>query len=237
VAERLSRVTSPATGTATTEPESTTTPAAKPEDEAEKELALSALLTPDDEPGIETEGEAEAIWTAGSNRGREAGNPFAARCLGGRATWRLLVQARAPRFVVPSGNVQNGLFVFEDAQQATDALGAYARPAMRECFADGLVEQLRTGMRIDGGTGVSVGRVQVSARDVDELGDGSTAMRITLPIRAEGEGGTFFIDIVLVRQERAIGMLSTLIFGEPAPDDVLQQLAERVADRLDEVYG
>ncbi|MDO8185700.1 hypothetical protein Q5424_15500 [Conexibacter sp. JD483] len=238
VAERLSRITAPAT---TTETPTTTTPqttaATKPVDEAQKERALSALLQPGDLPGFETEGEAEALWTAGSNRGRDAGNPFASRCIGGRATWRLLVQARAQRFVFPAGNIQNGLFVFEDAQQASDALRIYDRPQMRDCFARRALDQLRTGMRLEGESGYTIGKPAIRTRDLGQIGDDSYAMQLTIPLKAGSDSATFFTDIVLVRQEEAISMISTLVFGEAAPGEVLKPLTELAADRLEEVYG
>ena len=78
-----------------------------------------------------------------------------------------------------------------------------------------------------------VGEVSLNRVSFPQFGDDSTAIRVTVPVTAQGMSVEAFFDAVFVRAGRAIGTVNYLSFFSPADPAKVEGFVQTMLDKLD----
>ena len=95
------------------------------------------------------------------------------------------------------------------------------------CFAG----TYREGARIGADQSTTVGKVTVSEVSFPTIGDESKVYRIALPLESSGATFTIYVDYIVFRVQRGIGVLATFNLGRPFDPRFAAHLAAKRADR------
>lgn len=132
-----------------------------------------------------------------------SGLDFSSLTLVGKANGRDLTDG--------DGEVQSAAAVFDTPDAAADAQRQIGSDATNRCVGEFVEQKLKEGS--DKPDGVTFGDVQSGRMSFPKLGDGTTALRITIPMSAEGMNVDFNADIISVRQGAAL-VLMYLVGGD-----------------------
>lgn len=138
-------------------------------------------------------------------------------------------RARSRQFEARGSNgttsARSTVYVFETPEAAATFLGVYQDPQVSTCIEKGVAKVLR---RREG-----VGEPSIApVTDLEGLGDGAIGFEVTIPVTADDESATFYIDSIAVRVGRAIVGFNLSEFEEPLSDgpSIVQSIVGRVAE-------
>jgi hypothetical protein len=120
--------------------------------------------------------------------------------------------------------------IFGEEAEARDALNyleaSFQDESFRKCIEDSV--------RKDAGSNVSVGDVRVGQLSFAALGDRSSAWEIVVPLEAEGVSVTLYVDAVFIRTGSALGIVFFSDAFDPFDEQMREDLARVVEERMDE---
>jgi hypothetical protein len=137
---------------------------------------------------------------------------------------------RRDEFKGPKGaSIGFGSSVYVSESDAAKALGLSVQGDVGGCLAQVLVKELRKQTAKD--RGVAIDEPHTSLLDLPAHGDEQYAWQITAPFTTNTGGGTFSVDIVVFRVDRAIaaGLFSGAL--HPFPVAVERRLLDRLEQR------
>lgn len=203
----------------------------------ERELAGTALVTLDDFPNGWIEAPLED----------DADDPLTTRfeeridtCLGlagddpvGDRLDRITASSGAFR---PEGSsspsVEHEVVLAPDVDTAIERMERIDLTGAEGCVGDVVAEFFRTAVAQDPTVDIEVGEVIVTVDDRDTPPDLSTGFRLEIPLTADGDAATQFVELLYQRQGRALSELTFLSFGEPFSRDGYVALSDTVAISL-----
>lgn len=147
-------------------------------------------------------------------------------CLGLKANEDAFAKADSPSFRIGDvTTVDSSATVAPSADAIDGSFAAFEGPKMLECAAQRIDAELQEE------SAVTFGPARAERVDFPQLAGGSTAVRITALLTAEGEQVPFHIDLVVMKKDR-VGMTLTLVNApEPFPTAPAVELAEKMAAR------
>lgn len=203
-------------------------PRSDAERDADEAAAAEIVLTLDDMPAGFTEGEPQD-----ADEDESMLDPLA-ECLG---VDRGLLdpdnpEAKSPEFDSVGGSQVSVEVSFraspEHAGQAFDLVAMEATPG---CYAETLTSAI-TGQTAPDGSRVEVGEVTFEPLSFPDLGDQSTAFRVSVPLSAQGQEVEVFADVAAVRVGRVVVSGTFLAERRPFDTDVAAGLVETMVDRV-----
>lgn len=98
------------------------------------------------------------------------------------------------------------------------------------CLRDVVVDAIEDGA---GDEGITVGDVTLNRMSFPRFGDDSTAIRMTVPMTAQGMSIDAYVDAVFIRIGRATGTLTYLSIFSPADSAQVEGFVQAMVDKLD----
>lgn len=122
------------------------------------------------------------------------------------------------------------MYVYADDAQASEHFTALTSQAARVCMGKSLGEGLAE--EVEGKA--EIGKVTTSQLAVDPVGEDSAAGRMTIPISDPdtGVGADVNIELIVVRQDRAISLVTLAESYSTFDDDLREELVSTSARRL-----
>jgi hypothetical protein len=114
--------------------------------------------------------------------------------------------------------------LYEDEQQAHDAYQRIANEKLAKCISDWVRTQSTSDAKI---TDSSFGKL-----GFPKLGDQSSAYQIAMTLEAQGLTPTAYVDLVFIRETRALTFLVFLDLFSPFDEQLKEDLARKVASRM-----
>jgi hypothetical protein len=114
--------------------------------------------------------------------------------------------------------------IYLNVQQAHAAFKRAASDRLAKCFSDYLQSQSTSDVKI---TGTSFGKLRFP-----QLGDESGAYQIAIELKTQGLTPTAYVDLVFIRQARALALLAFIDAFSPFDEQLKEQLARTVAGRM-----
>jgi hypothetical protein len=188
---------------------------------ADFDLADAALLQLPDLP---------AGWTVEADEEDSAADDRLFECYGAEDDVEAVIrndEAEAERSFESGGaHLSASVTVYPTVEYAAASFDPIRDPNFAECFRRTFQEE------IGRDTSATV-EVRAEALPVPALGDDAGGLRF--PVTLSGPGGqvTTAIDLVIVRDGRAIAGLTTLSLAEPFDPALLQRLLTLIAERLE----
>lgn len=143
-------------------------------------------------------------------------------------------QSKSPTFTSPEDQeVSSEVDVAPTLDAASARFDALTSRRAGDCIGAELQRYLEEDDPFQGQP-VAVGDVTIDRLPVDDVGEESTAFRVSVPLAAGGNEVAVHLDYVLARAGRALISVRASSLFEPFPADELQQLAGRVVDRIDD---
>jgi hypothetical protein len=124
-----------------------------------------------------------------------------------------------------TAQIHSDAIVFATAADAQKTVDAYMRPSVTRCLGHELVKQFRS----DGS--LKLLGISTSVLRRHRVADGLSGIRLTLNLAKGNQRFRFFIDALLVRQDRAVGEFSYMNAFRPVPTSTEYTLAEAIAQR------
>ena len=217
------------TATHSSTPTSATTPTAtaetRPEVPADHAIASGALLTLPDFP-------------TGWQQQDQSGGKSSLTCTA-IATARASLSGRAtsPQFAKGSDDfVDDVVYVYPSASAAQTSFAGLSSPTDRLCIGKALGDQLAKAAASNGSTKATFGQPSSGALSISPVGDQSAAGRITIPYTVQGLNPDAVVDLVFVRVDRGIQILSFIgsagAFDPTVESDLTRTAADRLAAQL-----
>ena len=143
-------------------------------------------------------------------------------------------QSKSPTFTSPTDQeVSSEVDVAPTVEAATTRFDALTSRRAGDCIGSELQRYLEEDDPFQGQP-VEVGEVTVERVATDDLGEESTAFRVSVPLAAGGTEVAVHLDYVLARVDRALVSVRASSLVDPFPPEELARLADRVVDRIDE---
>jgi hypothetical protein len=136
----------------------------------------------------------------------------------GRADSKDFVQAEATTATSLAG-------IFLNEQQARTAFKRLASETLAKCFSDYMRSQSSSDVKI---TRTSFGRLQFP-----HMADQTAAYQIVIGLESQGLSPSAYVDLVFIRQTRAVAVLAFVDVFSPFDEQHKEQLARTVAGRMD----
>jgi hypothetical protein len=114
--------------------------------------------------------------------------------------------------------------IYLNARQAHAAFKRAASDRLAKCFSDYMKSQSTSDVKI---TRTSFGRLRFP-----RMGDESGAYQIAIGLETQGLTPTAYVDLVFIRQERALALLAFIDAFSPFEEQLKEQLARTVAGRM-----
>ena len=124
--------------------------------------------------------------------------------------------------------VQSGALLTVKESEAREAFADLERALSSQCLRDGL----KAGLEDDADPGLQVGDVTTSPLPALDLDGQSAGSRLTIPLEADGESVSLFVDMTVLRDGRVVAGVFLLQIGSPFPDAERIRLATLVAERM-----
>jgi hypothetical protein len=215
--------------TATSEPASATTEATEHAIEADTAAAEAALLVVSDFP---------AGWTetpSVEDPANDERNRLLADCLGldRPSIGDSPANARTGDFTSPARDIEISQIIGLEAaeQDAVDIIESFGDPDTPTCFAEVYSDALAESAAL--GEGVKVGgEITVTPVSVARAGDGTAALRVTVPLASEGSEIDVFADAVIVRVGRSLSFMFFASQGTPVDTGTIDECAAVAASRM-----
>jgi hypothetical protein len=194
-----------------------TTKSAKQSTAADRQLASGALLRLSDLP---------SGWTASDDSDESSDTPCEQIKT---AKAQTSARSNAPDFGKGDNTqVSHTVYVYADEGAAGRNFVALTSQALRVCVGHQLGDAMKKGI----GGEATVGKVATSQLGIDPVGEESAAAHITFPLSTQGVDVDINLDLVIVRQGRAISLLLLIDSFTEFDDDLRSQLTSTTAERL-----
>lgn len=199
----------------------TATAETRPEVPADHAIASGALLTlPDFPTGWEQQDQ-----SAGKSSLTCQAIATARASLSGRAT--------SPQFAKASDDfVDDVVYVYPSASEAQTSFAGLSGATDRLCIGKALGDQLAKAAESSSATKVTFGQPSAGALSISPVGDQSAAGRITIPYTVQGLNPDAVVDLVFVRVDRGIQILSFIGSADAFDPTVEADLTRTAANRL-----
>ena len=199
----------------------TATAETRPEVPADHAIASGALLTlPDFPTGWEQQDQ-----SAGKSSLTCQAIATARASLSGRAT--------SPQFAKASDDfVDDVVYVYPSASEAQTSFAGLSGATDRLCIGKALGDQLAKAAESSSATKVTFGHPSAGALSISPVGDQSAAGRITIPYTVQGLNPDAVVDLVFVRVDRGIQILSFIGSADAFDPTVEADLTRAAANRL-----
>jgi hypothetical protein len=125
-----------------------------------------------------------------------------------------------------TAQVHSDAIVFATVADAQKTLDANMQPSVVRCVKRELVKQFRSANR-----GVTLLGISTSVLHRHRVGDELAGIRLTLNLAKGKHPFKFFVDALLVRQDRALAEFSYMNAFEPVSSSTEYTLAEAIAQR------
>jgi hypothetical protein len=194
-----------------------TTKSAKQSTAADRLVASGALLRLSDLP---------SGWTAGDDGDESSDTPCEEI-----KTAKAQTSARSNSPDFGKGDktkVAHTVYVYADEGAARRNFVALTSQALRVCAGHQLGDAMKKGI----GGEATVGKVATSQLGIDPAGEESAAAHITFPLSTPRVDADINLDLVIVRQGRAISLLLLMNAFTEFDDDLRSQLTSTAAERL-----
>lgn len=192
----------------------------------------------DERPSSDDQAKAEAVvlqesdfpadWTSEPAEGDDEEGDAAFRACLGLEPIEDVAAAEADSPVFRTGGateVKSSATVTPTADVINETFAAFEGPKMLECLTQNLEGQF------EAETEVTLAPPRAEKIDFPELGDGSTAVRVTSSFPADGEQVPLYIDLVAIKKDR-VGMALMLVNApEPFPTAAAVELAQIMVAR------
>ncbi len=196
----------------------------KPAAPADKVKAERIVLTSADLPGFTAEPD--------NKSDKSAANPLDA-CLKNNP---LLTDDEKPRgasgtdFSKDDGNmhVSSGAVLAETEAEARQAFSDLKGALLGQCVKDGLQASIEDGAD----PGLKVGEVSAASLSTAKVADEVVASRLTVPLEADGQELSVFVDLTILRQGRVFAGVYETASGAPFSDAERARLASLVGERM-----
>jgi hypothetical protein len=136
-------------------------------------------------------------------------------------------------FSSPDGQeVSSEVRYLPSADEAETRMEIFQNEDTPQCFQqviDGLIENMIGAA----GEDVGVDDISVERLDVPEMGDESDGLEVSFTLSGQGQELTFYLDLILVRVDRAGVSMAFQGLGEPFPSDLAEELTQTVVDRVE----
>lgn len=211
------------------------------EESADKSSPTTTTVTTgdgDERPSSDDQAKAEAVvlqesdfpadWTSEPAEGDDEEGDAAFRACLGLEPIEDVAAAEADSPVFRTGGateVKSSATVAPTADAINETFAAFEGPKMLECLTQNLEGQF------EAETEVTLAPPRAEKIDFPELGDGSTAVRVTSSFPADGEQVPLYIDLVAIKKDR-VGMALMLVNApEPFPTAAAVELAQIMVAR------
>jgi len=196
----------------------------KPAAAADKAKAEQIVLTSADLPGFTAEPD--------NKSDSSSANPLDA-CLKNNP---LLTDGEKPRgasgtdFSKEDGNVHvsSGAVLGETKAEARKAFSDLKGALSGQCVKDGLKSSIEDGVD----PGLTVGEVSADSLSTSKVADEVVASRLTVPLEANGQQLSVFVDLTILRQGRVFAGVYDTSSGSPFPDAERSRLVSLVGKRM-----
>lgn len=198
--------------------------------DADLVAAQAAVLTLADFPS----GWSELATSDDASDAQDELNRARAECFGGSSEGLLEGDARAEtdEFVSPDEvTVSQVVLVTASDDEAVALFEGFVEPEVPTCLAEVYNDQIDN-LLADAPAGTEVGEITVGALNVTPVGDEATALRVTVPVSADGLSVEVVLDLVLTRSGRTLSGLSFESTFAPVPIELLEEYSGLAASRL-----
>jgi hypothetical protein len=200
--------------------------------EADKAAAQNALLKLSDFP---------TGWTS-----KPASNPTAnadldkqlAACVGADVTNQSNpTHVASDDFSDPNGSntASNSVGLAASADASNAAMDKFSGPKVPGCLAQAMDTAIAQNTQSSGTTlpkGVTIGKADAATESFPNVADRTTALRVTVPVQANGLNLKIFADFIAFTKGRSSSVLDLQGQGSPFPADMATSLAQTIAGRL-----
>lgn len=136
-----------------------------------------------------------------------------------------------------SGKADSKNFVHGEATLATSSAGIYlneqqARAAFKRAATDKLAKCFSDYMQSQSTSDVKITRTSFGRLRFPQIGDESAAYQIAIGLESQGLTPTAYVDLVFVRQTRALALLGFVDVFSPFDEQMKEELARTVAGRM-----
>jgi hypothetical protein len=121
--------------------------------------------------------------------------------------------------------IESDAMVFATTADAQKTVDAFMKPSVVACFKREIKSEFH------GKSNIKLRGISTGVLHRHKVGDGLTGFRVTLNLGKDGHPFMFFVDFVLVRQDRAVGEFSYMNAFQPASTGTEYTLAEAIAQR------
>jgi hypothetical protein len=128
--------------------------------------------------------------------------------------------------------VSSDVTVYQEVEQAQAALERVMAIAGGEELVGCLEDAMEEAAAEESETTIEFGDVSGGEVSYPEVGEQTEAVEFEIPFEVEGLAASAFMEIVAIREERAVGGIFLFSFGEPFPPTESERLARVLAGRL-----
>ncbi len=141
-------------------------------------------------------------------------------------------KANGPDFANENGDeISNSVEVDATKADVDKGYAALTSPKINDCLAK-LFAALLKDSSTSGGAGMTVGEVTVDSFPVDGVGDRGVGFRVTVPITANGQSVTVYVDVASVQRGRSVLTVTASGNGTPPSRDLEKQLLTKMSERM-----
>jgi hypothetical protein len=120
----------------------------------------------------------------------------------------------------------SAVYLYGNATNAGHWFDDLSSSATRSCLAEVLAKGLARGV------GAKIGAVTTGGVAIDSIGDERSEARLTIPVSADGSSSDLRADLIFVRVNRAVAILTLLDTVRPFSQPLAERLTRGVVDRL-----
>jgi hypothetical protein len=124
---------------------------------------------------------------------------------------------------------ESSVYVYAATASASRWFGEVSSSATRSCLGDALGKGLAKNVQ---GQGATVGEITTSSLSIEPVGDDRAAGRFAIPVKSSGGTVTVTLDLIFVRVDRGIAILTLVDTLTPFDETLAAKLTRDVVDRL-----
>lgn len=142
--------------------------------------------------------------------------------------------ASSPDFLSPTGlRAKSEVAATPSVEWATERVELFAHESLPGCLNELFTERFTEEMaNEEAPPGVTYGDPQISRITFPEMGDGTQAVRITIPVSVDETDVEIYADMVLVRQGRFGVTMTFQGVIDPFPAELAEELTGTVVERI-----